>query len=154
MCDIPIPVADSETVVRALFECHVRRGKLRDNVFRPRPGKDRVSVMRHTYLKSDACKAKAKEIAKNPTNPYVGLAAISVGSVRSLGSDVTDSREEFCGHADITHGIAVPADEPPDPRLNLRFREMTARARLVLDPDPDGQKWTGEQIERDITRSG
>ena len=147
MCDIPVAVASEETIVRALFECHVRKGKLRDNVFRPKAGTDKVSVMRHTYLKSDACKAKAKEIAKDSTNPYIGLAAITVKSVRSLGSDVIDSREEFCGHADICHGIVVPADEPPDPVLTLRVRALNAKARLLIDPNPRTERWSGGQVE-------
>jgi len=149
MCDIPIAVSDGETIVRALFECHVNKRKhmLRDNVFRPKPGSDKVSVMRHTYMKSRACKAKAKQIAADPTNPYVGLAAITVKVVRRLGSDVVDSREEFCGHADISHGIAVLADEPPDPVLTLRIRALKENARLLIDPDPAVEEWSGEQVE-------
>jgi hypothetical protein len=149
MCNIPIAVTEEETVVRALFECHVnkRKDKLRDNVFRPKPGSDKVSVMRHTYMKSDACKAKAKQIAANPTNPYVGLAAITVSDVRGVGSNVADSREEFCGHADICHGIVVPADEPPDPILTLRVRALREKARLLIDPDPAAKGWAGGQVE-------
>jgi hypothetical protein len=149
MCDIPIPVSDAETIVRALFESHVnkRKDKLRDSVFRPKPGTDSVSVMRHTYMKSHACKAKAKQIAADPTNPYVGLAAITVKAVRRLGSDVVDSREEFCGHADISHGIVVPADEPPDPVLTLRIRALRENARLFIDPDPTIEEWSGEQVD-------
>ena len=125
-----------------------RKGKLRDNVFRPLAGTDEVSVMRHTYMKSDSCKAKAKEIAcGDANNPYVGFAAITVGSVRSVNSEVTDSREEFCGHAHISHGVVVPADEPLDPALSLRIRELNAKARLLTDPTPNTEAWTGEQIE-------
>lgn len=148
MCDIPVEVANEETVVRALRECHVRRGKLRENVFRPMAGTDEVSVMRHTYMKSDSCKARAKGIASGDTNnPYVGLAAVTVESVRSVGSEVTDSREEFCGHAHISHGMVVPANEPPDVMLSLRIRALIAKATLVLDPMPDAETWTGPQIE-------
>jgi hypothetical protein len=141
-------VANEETVVRALRECHVRKGKLRDNVFRPVAGTDEVSVMRHTYMESDSCKAKAKEIAiGDPNNPYVGFAAITVEFVRTVGSEVNDSREEFCGHAHISHGIVLPADEPPDPTLSLRIRALNGKARLLLDPTPDIETWTGGQIE-------
>jgi hypothetical protein len=151
MCDIPVVVANEETVVRALRECHVRKGKLRDNVFRPQAGTDEVSVMRHTYMKSDACKTKAQEIASgDPNNPYVGLAAITVESVRSVGSEVTDSREEFCGHAHISHGMVIPVDEPPDPAVSLRIRALNVKARLLIDPAPDTQTWTGEQIEMNL----
>jgi hypothetical protein len=155
MCDIPVAIANEETVVRALRECHIRKGKLRDNVFRASPGTDEVSVMRHTFLKSDFCKAKAREIASgDQRNPYVGLAAITVGSVRNAGSDVIDSRNEYCGHAHISHGIAVPvpAGEPLAPELIGRIRELNGKARLLLDREPNVEAWTGEQIE--IIQSG
>lgn len=155
MCDIPVAVANEETVVRALRECHVRKGKLRDNVFRTVPGIDEVSVMRHTYMKSDSCKAKAKQIASSDiNNPYVGVAAITVKSVRTVGSEVTDSREEFCGHAHISHGIAVLPDEPLDPALSLRIRELNGRAKLLIDPSPDAESWTGEEIEIPVQVEG
>lgn len=148
MCDIPVAVENGETVVRVLFECHVRRDKLKDNVFRPKPEKDGVSVLRHTHLKSDECKAIAKKkIARNPTPRYVGVAAIRVESVRNLGSDVVDSRDQFCGHADILHGAVIPANDPPDPLLILRIRDMKDKAKFFRDPEPDEEKWTGDQIE-------
>jgi hypothetical protein len=150
MCDIPVPVANVETIVRALRQFHLKKGKLklRSSVFRPAPGTDRVSVMRHTYMKSDSCKAKAKEVfTGHANNPYVGLAAITVESVRNCGSEVTDSREQFCGHADISHGIVPPADEPLDPGLSLRIRTLNDKAILWIDPAPDAEPWTGGLVE-------
>jgi hypothetical protein len=67
--------------------------------------------------------------------------------VRVLGSDVVDSREEFLGHADISHGIVVPEHEPPDPSLILRVRALREKARLLVDPDPTAERWTGGQVE-------
>jgi hypothetical protein len=157
MCNIPVAVADEETVVRALRQCHVsRKGKLKDIVFRPAPGTDEVSVMRHTYTKSDFCKAKAKEIASgDPKNPYVGLAAIAVESIRSLKSEVTDSREEYCGHAHISHGVVAPAaGEPLNPELIGRLRDLNESARLLIDPAPETETWSGEQVEITAQASG
>jgi hypothetical protein len=149
MCDIPVPIANEETIVRALRECHIRKGKLRDNVFRPPPGVDEVSGMRHTHMTSNPCKQKAKEIAiGDANNAYVGFAAITAEAIRSEQSEVTDSREEFCGHAHISHGIAAPiADEPIDPVLMSRLQELKKKAKLLLDPDPNSEQWTGEPIE-------
>ena len=149
MCDIPVVVANEETIVRGLRECHIKKkGQLRDNVFRSVPGTDEVSVMRHTYLQSDFCKAKTKEIAHgDANNPYVGLAAITVLSVRNVGSQVNDSREDFCGHAHISHGIISMPEEPLDPRLIARLRALNSAARLLLDPSPDSDTWTGAAVE-------
>lgn len=152
MCDIPVAIANRETLVRALRECHVRKGKLRENVFRAPSGTDEVSVMRHTYMKSDSCKAKAREIASgDPNNPYVGIAALTAESVRGCGSEVTDSRKWFCGHAHISHGVVVPANEPLDPEINLRIsariKALKDATSLLLDPEPDAGTWTGAEIE-------
>jgi len=70
-------------------------------------------------------------------NPYVGLAAIIVLSIRGVGSEVTDSREEFCGHAHISHGAVVPEGEPLEAALSLRIRALSAKAKLLLEPTPD-----------------
>jgi hypothetical protein len=149
MCDIPVPIANQETIVRALRECHVRRGQLRDNVFRAPAGSDEVSVMRHTHMGSDSCKENAKEIASgDPNNAYVGMAAITAESIRSSGSEVTDSRDVYCGHAHISHGVNAPiADEPLDPSLLARLQDLKSKAKLCVDPDPDANTWTGEPIE-------
>ncbi len=99
-------------------------------------------------MKSDACKVKAKEIVGGDVhNPYVGFAAVSVASVRTLKSEVTDSREEFCAHAHISHGVVVPEGEPLKPELNLRIRALNEKARLLLDPAPESEAWTGQAIE-------
>jgi len=148
MCDIPVPVENRETIVRALRECHVRKGKLRNNVFRGRSGTDEVSVMRHTYLGSDACKKRGKEIASgDPDNPYVGIAAIPAECVRSAGSEVTDSREEFCGHSHISPGMVETPGEPPPPELLGRLHRLVGLTRLLIDPDLATETWAGEQIE-------
>jgi hypothetical protein len=150
MCDIPEAIANEETVVRALRECHVRKGGLRPNVFRSMIGIDEVSVMRHSYMKSDACKAKAKEIASkngDGKNPYVGFAAVLVGSVRSVGSQVNDSREEFCGHAHISHGVVVAADEPLDPKLLQQIKALQDQAKVLFDPSPETENWTGAAMD-------
>jgi hypothetical protein len=82
----------------------------------------------------DFCKGKAKEIAhRNPTITYVGLAVLHAQDIRATGSKVHDSREEYCGHAHISHGIIVPRDEPQNSELNMvvteRCRDLATRAR-------------------------
>ena len=68
--------------------------------------------MRHKFLGSDFCKAKAKELT-GPGKVYEGLAVLSAFQIRSTGCDVVDSRHVYLGHADIKIGIDVPAGEPP-----------------------------------------
>ena len=95
---------------------------------------------------SNACKAKAKEIVRNNLRvQYRGLAVISAKSIRDANSDVIDSREgNYCGHAHISHGFMVPANEPPDPTLEIHVCAVRDAARYYPDPDPGNEAWVGE----------
>jgi hypothetical protein len=151
MCDIPIPLQDSETIVRGILNIHVNdKGKLKSNAFRPKPETDEVSVMRHGYLGSDACKSKARELSKDQVN-YQGLAVLLAREIRHAGSQVVDSREgNYCGHAHISHGIVIPRDEPLESPLNLalgeRLRALRTVARYYADPEPLNEIWTGQPL--------
>jgi hypothetical protein len=151
MCDIPIAIDDQERIARAILNIHLNeKGKLKTNTFRPKPGKPDVSVMRHSYMGSDACKAKAKGIrSSSPNIEYKGLAVIGAKQIRNSGSEVTDSREgkdHYCGHADISHGSPPPPGEPDDPMLVEKLRALKNAARYYPDPDPSIEHWTGAQI--------
>jgi hypothetical protein len=154
MCDIPVAVADHERVVRAVFSHHLNKNKkIREYLFSPGCGPDEVSVMRHSYLGTDACRKEACKVKPaNPAVRYKGLAIIAVEAVRNVGSDVIDSREgNYCGHAHISHGIRVPAEEPLRSELKLRLderlRKLRDLARYFPDPDPLTETWTGEAVE-------
>jgi hypothetical protein len=150
MCNIPVPIEGEEGIVRAINNFHVSdKGRLKTSAFRPKPGTDDLSVMRHTYLGSDACKTKAKEIVQNnPKVQYKGLAIIFAERVRTAGSDVIDSREgNYCGHAHISHGIIVPPpNEPANPLLVTRLLALRDSARYCQDPDPLRDTWCGEVL--------
>lgn len=150
MCDIPVPVADEENVVRAIFSSHVDKKALRKNAFYEIH--DDVSVMRHSYLGSDQCKKHALAIKPgNASIKYKGLAVIGVKAVRDAHSQVTDSREVYCGHAHISHGIEVPPANDPlfaQQKLELdeRLRKIKSLARFVLDPEPSLETWSGPAL--------
>ena len=94
MCNLPIEIADSEKVVRAIMSPYHfnNNGHLRPAAFRSEPGTDNVSVIRQTYMGSDFCKAKAKEIAAaSPGKTYMGLAVLIASQIRDVGAKVIDS---------------------------------------------------------------
>ena len=151
MCHLPIEIDDDEKIVRAILcPAHVKPGSkdIRHQAFRSRPGTDEVSVIRHSYMGSDFCKRKGKEIEAGwPKNAFVGLAVTLASAIRNSGSSVHDSREEYFGHAHISHGFILPANEPPPPELNLK---LTDRCKTILssvtyhaDPNPSSAGWTG-----------
>jgi hypothetical protein len=151
MCDIPVPIADGETIVRGILNVHLgEKGKLKSNAFRPKAGTDEVSVMRHGHLGSDACKAKARELAHGQVT-YKGLAVLLAREIRDASSQVLDSREgNYCGHAHISHGFVVPRDEPPESPVNLalgeKLRALRDVARYYADPEPPNPAWTGQPL--------
>lgn len=154
MLDLPFEIADEEKIVRAIMcPSHIKTGKntLKPAAFRSKAGTDDVSVIRQTYMGSDFCKAKAKEIATASTsNSYAGLAFLNASEIRATGSTVQDSRAEYCGHAHISHGIVLSPGEPPESKMNMflteRCREIIKRSVFYPDPDPDARAWTGPLI--------
>jgi len=152
MCEIPIDIANEEKIVRAIMDGHLNkdRSKLKPRAFRSRPGADEVSVIRHTYKGSDFCKVKGKEIAAASQNQYCGLAVLLASQIRQAGSEVHDSREEFCGHAHISHGIVVPENEPLPAHQNMELdKKLEALRNSALyrrDPDPAADEWTGPEL--------
>ena len=151
MCDLPIDLTDEEKIVRAVMcPSHLKKDKktLKPAAFRSKAGTDEVSVIRQTHMGSDFCKEKAKEIASaSRVIEYAGLAVLQAGQIRSAGSTIQDSRDEYCGHAHISHGFILQADEPPESVDNLaiteRCRALIASATYYADPHPGAEGWTG-----------
>jgi hypothetical protein len=152
MCDIPIPVASEENIVRAVFSQHLDGNSLKKNFFRD----EGTSVMRHTYMGTDQCRAKAKQIVPGNANVrYKGLAITRVSAFRENGSDIIDSRGIYCGHAHVTHMQQLQQAEPGEPvedpnqlmNLDERLRALKKATRVCLEADPSDPNWTGPQVE-------
>ena len=153
MCNIPVAVAENENVVRAVFSHQVGKAGIKPYLFHPGSGPDEVSVMRHSYMGTDACKEQARKITPaNPNLKYKGLAIVAVNAVHAVGSQVSDSREgNFCGHAHISHGIVVPPQQEPlhselKFQLDERLRQLKDHARYFPDPNPTSDAWDGEPL--------
>jgi hypothetical protein len=149
--EIPVEIADDERIVRAIMvPAHFdeKKKKLKKAAFRPAPGSDMLSVMRASYLTSDECKVRAKNAA-NQKACYVGFARILSGKVRECGSEVTDAREDYLGHAHISHGFGpLPIGEPLPPDVQAKFDErlncLVSHTQFFSDADPDSETWKGE----------
>jgi len=149
-CNLPFEIADEEKIVRLIrTPSHIdtRKNKLKPAAFRSQVGTDDVSVVRHSYMGSDFCKAKGKEIM---ADAYIGLAVVTAQNIRNTGSTVHDSRDEFCGHAHISHGVILQPNEPLESEANFlvteRCRELVKMTSLHLDPDPVSSKWSGPKL--------
>lgn len=96
---------------------------------------------------SDFCKAKGREIM---ADAYIGLAVVLAQGIRTTGSTIQDSRDEFCGHAHISHGVILPREEPPNSQMNLfiteRCQALVKVTTLHIDPDPASANWTGPEL--------
>src|SRR6266540_3272255 len=100
MCNTPVEIAPTEKIVRAaIYPTHFdkKKGTLTWRLFRPKPD-DQLSVIR-AILGADFCKAKGREIAKiaGGDRTYRGLAVLTADQIRSVGAEVTDSREIYYG---------------------------------------------------------
>ena len=81
---------------------------------------------------------------------YIGLAVVVAQNIRNTGSTIQDSRDEYCGHAHIAHGVVLPRHEPPNAEMSLfiteRCRELVKVTTLYSDPEPAADKWTGPKF--------
>lgn len=151
MCNLPVEVLDSEKIARVIifpFHFHKKKLKYIHRAFRPSPGTDRISVIRLTQMGADFCKSKGKELVGDGNDKkYTGLAVLVARQVRDIGAEVHDVPVDYCGHAEISYGITVPRNEPPDSALNKRLTGLTKQifelAVYHEDPDPAALTWTG-----------
>jgi hypothetical protein len=153
MCNLPVQIEDSEKIVRAIMSPYHfdKKGNLRPGAFRSAPGTDEVSVVRQTQMGSDFCKSKAKEIAvKTANKTYRGLAVLIAARIRTVGAQVIDSQHIYCGHAHISYGFIVPANEPPESETNKKLVELTKgilkSAVYFEDQEPECPTWTGPSL--------
>ncbi len=151
MSDWPVQIQTDELIVRALYcPYHFKDNKLDKAAFKPQKGSNKISVMRHDWLKSDGCKAQAKRLQRDGKT-YRGFAALCAGEVKDAGADLVDSRHEYEGHADIQIKWTRGGDGDPGPpeemiKINAVAKMLRDSARYYSDPDPDHDRWTGEEM--------
>lgn len=143
-------ILDSEPVARNIYyHPHVKsNGKLKWQAFDPTPGTDEVSVVRSACMSPSECKKRAKLIAVPPNKVYKGLAILRSEEIRNLGLQVTDSREEYYGHAHISIGVKTqkrPPDVPRDPREVEHVKTVAGEILKITkyhpDPDIESEEW-------------
>jgi hypothetical protein len=147
-CEIP----DVEVIARGICSpYHVKRGKLKPDAYWPPYDSDEVSVMRASWIGTDACKRHAKDL-ENPDEDkiYRGLAILSAQQIRTSGARLIDTREVFKGHADIRHDIVPRRGEPlPAEQLKTlrdRTKALATLANYFPDPDPAAEPWAGPDL--------
>jgi len=146
MCNLPLEIAATEKLARAaLYPSHFdkKKGTLTWRLFRPKPD-DQLSVIR-AVLGADFCKAKGRDIAARAgkDKKYKGLAILTAEEIRSVGAEVTDSREIYCGHAHISYGVIIEPDEPLPPEAAQKVKALFSLAKYYPDPNPDDDGWKG-----------
>ncbi len=151
MCDVPVPVADEERVIRGICTpYHVdSSGKLKPQAFEAPYENDKLSVMRGEYLSAHECKRRAQLLTR-PGKLYRGVAVLRVRRVRAIGPDVVDSRAIYLGHADIVLPHKRPKQEPPGAGIVKLLRDqgkaLAKTASYYADPNPEGQTWDGPAL--------
>lgn len=142
---IPTIIPDDEILVRTILSpYHLKKNKLSPQAFASPPERDEVSVSRGRYVACWLAKAYAKRWvqipAGTPPKMYTGLALISTQTIRALGSEAVDTREEYMGHADIKHGLVRSRGEALAPDLRKKYderlKQMAAEATYLEDQAP------------------
>ena len=154
--DIPIAISGEEAIVRAVFypqNLNTSGRNLIRSAFRSPPDKDEVSSIRKNFVDSQFCKDKAKDIelaeicrGASVKKEFRGFAVITAQLIRDAGSNVTDSRHVFVGHADISHGHVAARAEPLPAWLNDRLDTLKDAAKFIPDPAPLKWRWAGPNL--------
>jgi len=153
-CLCPIEISDGESVARAIFySFHIKKsGVIKWQAFKPDIGDDSISVMRHPCLSEVACKDRAKAMV-TPQKHYRGFSLAQAYVLRQKGFEIADSRELFCGHADLHLGVTNQPQEPDEPPADPnRIIELENVCRSLMeifsfyqDLMPESQAWMDQR---------
>lgn len=131
---VPREVDGDEVIIRAVmspYHLDGNRKSITAELFTSPRDKDEVSVYRYPVVPLTVAKIDAKLFVERPNDSqpkiFNGLAVVRVSKVRAAGFQVSDSREEFLGHADIVCGVVQKKGValPPDVRAELKKRLQT-----------------------------
>lgn len=160
---VPINIDGDERIIRAIYSpYHVdKHNNLKHQAYNPTPGTDEISTMRMEHMGAAFCRRKAKTF-ENPAKRKVlaGLAVLTSSAVVKNGMSVVDSRQHFCGHADIRLLIpelrGVPKGEPYPPELGKRVtdlkKELLKASTFFSDPQPDKGNWRNRKFLKRIEK--
>lgn len=106
-------------------------------------------VVEGDAMSSDPEHQPASVVSASPR--FAGLFSVSSGHVRGCGSEVSDAREDFCGHAHIDHDLKMPprgVPVPPDVSevLRERCKRIISGGVYYSDPTPDQSGWRGPPL--------
>ena len=150
ICWIPKQIKTEELIVRIIVHPYHfnKSGKnLSASALKSPPDKDEVSVIRHTYRDADFGKLKAKQL-EDENKKFRGFLVWFAGEIRDYGSEIIDTRNIYCGHADIKHGIIPKRGKPLPPEFNERLNNLIKKAgRYYFESNPENPKWTGSQLK-------
>lgn len=152
--DIPKFVSDEEKLIRVILSpmnVNPNTQNIKANIFKSPPNKDEVSVLRLFYTDADFCKTHGKRIQNpNEKRNYYGLAVINTKEVRSVKADVISSPDPINNlemHADIKVGYISIPHKTLLPEINYKIDKMKRIARYFPDPDPESNKWEGDDLK-------
>lgn len=141
---VPSDVGEDERIIRAIYSpYHIdKHNKLKHQAYDPTPRTDEISTMRLEHMGAPFCRLRAKSM-ENPDKVLRGLAVLNVSAIVSNGMQVVDSRQQYCGHADIKLLIAEVANrrhgEPLPPIVGKKFKDLKEQllkcSTLYIDPN-------------------
>lgn len=138
--------------------------KLQEACFLPPPkrGRKDVSLMRHLYSGSDACKRHAKSLKMGSNSEYIGFAIILCKSIREEESVVLENGEllsitiissplpNIPFHADLLYSMPYDEDDEPKTLMRRIARNLLQKAIFLEDKNRESPFWTGEAVCKEM----
>lgn len=156
MCNIPNEIDDKEYIMRTIFSpANFNIGKLRSNYMRPqinRPDEDdetiasnKLSVTRYNYVDIEFCRNHARSHSSLPNRKYWGFARFIAEDIRECGADIVYKPVgDNLAHANIVYPFQMEIGKTLDPEIELMIKRLVGKAKILQDPDPDSEHWTGD----------
>lgn len=158
-----LQIDGAEYILRALGNGDVNaRRQIRWQALAPPIGEPAVSVMRLRLLGPDGAKARGLAIKGDR---FVGFGRARAETYLGVAESISDSRDEFHGHADLAHGFRRPPKgeslipgEPVDPSEEyldaLEHYLRMARVLCFFGDDTSSPCWCGANLEMHCANEG
>lgn len=149
--NIPSFFNPNEKILRSVFSpINLKKDgvSLQNNIFKPPPGIDEISVNRLDYTTVDFCKLHSLKI-QNPESDrnFFGFALLYCRQIFQIGCDIEYSVEpENIYHSNIKIGFIPERGVPLPAEFQQKVSNLTKQSKLFIDPKPKIENWEGEDI--------
>lgn len=151
---LPNRINGDERIIRAVYSpinLHKNGEKVNNNFYKPRAGKDEISVNRLDFTTPTFLKELAKFFENtSQRRSYFGFSLLKASEIEDSGLRTVYSplKEPINNpfHADIKIGYVVERGVQLPSEISHKIKNITEKSRFYSDPNPDSKEWNGDKL--------